>query len=271
MALSPAEQRLAGIHRDNGRLAMAERGVSYAEREQDLRDREGAVFSRARQRAIDSRAGFIARNPNAVSPFERQAILGRAQQIEDRSNLQAHEYSMLAKQGENAIGVEREKAEGLKNQGSVAAQLNKDAQIETAKINGQNAVNLANAQGTNNLTLAEKQLAAEQANHAATLASNEKLAGITAETSKYQTDKTLEGTKLQAGVQEKVGLAQADATVLSSVNSATERQNLARQRQMMRINNDISQGKYPGMNQKTWAKMSAADRLKWAQEQGLIQ
>lgn len=112
MALTAAEEKLAGMHRDNGRLALGERGVSYAEREQDLRDREDAVFARAEARATRRRARFIERNPNAVSPFERNATLGRMRELEDRAGLREHELEMLRQQGRNDYAKETVIASG---------------------------------------------------------------------------------------------------------------------------------------------------------------
>ena len=47
--------------------------------------------SSAHERFMQSRRQFIARNPNAVSPFERKAVLGDHQARQDQAALREHE------------------------------------------------------------------------------------------------------------------------------------------------------------------------------------
>lgn len=75
----------------------------------------------AHERFMQGRRNFMESNPNAVSNFERNAVLGRAQQLEDRRALRDHEMKMLDKQNEGALEIQQEKTRGMIEQGATAA------------------------------------------------------------------------------------------------------------------------------------------------------
>ena len=74
------------------------------------------------------------------------------------TGLRAHELDVLRQQGENAIGVEREKAEGLKNQGLSAAEKN----LEASKYGWDKQLEIESEKQRSGLTLAERQIAGQE-------------------------------------------------------------------------------------------------------------
>ena len=89
----------------------------------------------AHERHMRRRQNFIESNPGAVSPWERQAIVGRAQAVDDRSKLMTHEMDMLQQRGRNDFQVAQERTRGLRGQGVEAAKVRAEADTEAARIN----------------------------------------------------------------------------------------------------------------------------------------
>lgn len=93
-------------------------------REQAENNRQRDIASGAHERAMARRRQFIERNPFAVSPFERKAVLGDFQARQDQAALREHELEMVGKKNEGAIKVAEHNANGMINQGKSAAEIN---------------------------------------------------------------------------------------------------------------------------------------------------
>ena len=91
----------------------------------------------AHERHMRRRQNFIESNPGAVSPWERQAIVGRAQAVDDRNRLMTHEMDMLEQRGRNDFAVAGERTRGLVGQGAEAAKVRAEADKEAARINAE--------------------------------------------------------------------------------------------------------------------------------------
>jgi hypothetical protein len=120
--------------------------------------------SNAHERFMQSRRQFIARNPFAVSPFERKAVLGDHQARQDQAALREHELNMIGKKNEGAIGVAEHNANGMINQGKSAAQINagvKEKEIEAGltkhELEMQNRKDITTIQANAQKSLAEGQ------------------------------------------------------------------------------------------------------------------
>lgn len=93
-------------------------------REQAENNRQRDIASGAHERFMQMRREFIERNPFAVSPFERKAVLGEHQARQDQAALRQHEIDMANKKNEGAIKVAEQNANGMINQGKSAAEIN---------------------------------------------------------------------------------------------------------------------------------------------------
>jgi hypothetical protein len=120
--------------------------------------------SSAHERFMQSHRQFIERNPFAVSPFERKAVLGDHQARQDQAALREHELNMVGKKNEGAIKVAEHNANGMINQGKSAAEINagvKEKEIETGlkkhELEMQNRKDLATIQANAQKSLAEGQ------------------------------------------------------------------------------------------------------------------
>lgn len=131
--------------------------------------------SNAHERFMQSRRQFIERNPFAVSPFERKAVLGDHQARQDQQALREHELNMLGKKNEGETAVAHEKRLGMKEQGADAAQIH--ANTDAAKSGF------------------------DLRKHELEMANRKDIAGIQSETQKAlaegQNKTTLENTKIQ--------------------------------------------------------------------------
>lgn len=148
--------------------------ASYEQAELDAQNRRndriaGAVQS-AHERFMQGRRNFMESNPNAVSNFERKAVLGRAQDLEDRSSLRDHEMRMLEQTGKNEVAVAEQKKLGMIGQGRDAAQANANATIKSSENNlaGKKyevdaSQAIAKDRNATELTIAEKKIAGDLA------------------------------------------------------------------------------------------------------------
>ena len=100
-------------------------------KEQAENNRQRDIASSAHERFMQSRRQFIERNPFAVSPFERKAVLGDHQARQDQAALREHELNMVGKKNEGETAVAHEKRLGMKEQGADAAQIH--ANTDAAK------------------------------------------------------------------------------------------------------------------------------------------
>ena len=100
-------------------------------KEQAENNRQRDIASSAHERFMQSRRQFIERNPFAVSPFERKAVLGDYQARQDQAALREHELNMVGKKNEGETAVAHEKRLGMKEQGADAAQIH--ANTDAAK------------------------------------------------------------------------------------------------------------------------------------------
>lgn len=120
--------------------------------------------SNAHERFMQSRRQFIERNPFAVSPFERKAVLGDHQARQDQAALREHELKMVGKKNEGAIKVAEHNANGMINQGKSAAEINagvKDKETEAGlkkyELEMANRKDIAGIQSETQKSLAEGQ------------------------------------------------------------------------------------------------------------------
>lgn len=137
--------------------------------------RRAALEQGAHERFMQSRRNFIERNPNAVSPFERKAVLGDHQARQDQAVLREHEIGMADRKIAGEIAIAGKKAEGMANQGRAAAEIGAKSDMHRTDIG-------------------LKQ-------HELEMANRKDIAGIQSETQKSisagQNQTTLENTKLQ--------------------------------------------------------------------------
>lgn len=103
-------------------------------KEQAENNRQRDIASSAHERFMQRRREFIERNPFAVSPFERKAVLGEHQARQDQAALRQHEIDMANKKNEGAIKVAEQNAKGMEMQGSTAAMFNASAREKEAEI-----------------------------------------------------------------------------------------------------------------------------------------
>lgn len=171
-------------------------------KEQAENDCQREAASSAHERFMQSRRQFIERNPFAVSPFERKAVLGDHQARQDQAALWEHELDMIGKKNEGAIKVAEHNANGMINQGKRVAEINAgvkekeiDAGIKKHELEMQNRKDLATIQAD-----AQKSIAEGQNN---TTLKNSELQGKTQK----------EIAELQGKTQESIAGKQADATV----------------------------------------------------------
>lgn len=144
-------------------------------KEQAENNRQRDIASSAHERFMQGRREFIERNPFAVSPFERKAVLGDHQARQDQAALREHELNMIGKKNEGAIKVAEHNANGMINQGKSAAEIN-------AGVKG-------------------KEIEAGLKKHELEMANRKDIAGIQSEMQKSisagQNQTTLENTRLQ--------------------------------------------------------------------------
>ena len=160
----------AAARRKRMNKAQAELSANSGAHAQNMaREQAGNNLSRenasaAHQRFMQRRREFIERNPNAVSPFERKAVLGDWQARQDQAALREHELNMIDKKNEGAIGVAEKNAEGMTNQGMKAAEINADvkgkeidAGLKKHELEMQNRKDITTIQADAQKSLAEGQ------------------------------------------------------------------------------------------------------------------
>ncbi len=133
-------------------------------KEQAENDRQRDIASSAHERFMQRRREYIERNPFAVSPFERKAVLGDHQARQDQQALREHELNMVGKKNEGAIGVAEHNANGMINQGKSAAEINAGvkekeigAGLKKHELEMQNRKDLTTIQADTQKSLAEGQ------------------------------------------------------------------------------------------------------------------
>ena len=128
ISLSDIEKKVAGIQSDRGAVAREGRLADHMESLNDELDRQHQASMRARQRRLESDIAAGARG-GRYSPITMERMRNELEYMRGGgiAGLRQHEMDVLRQQGENAIGVERVKAEGMKNQGLSAAEKNLEA------------------------------------------------------------------------------------------------------------------------------------------------
>ncbi|MBR2981663.1 MAG: hypothetical protein IKC80_00380 [Kiritimatiellae bacterium] len=171
-------------------------------KEQAENDRQRDIASSAHERAMQRRREFIERNPFAVSPFERKAVLGDHQARQDQAELRQHEIDMVNEKNRGAIGVAAKNAEGMANQGVRAAEIN--AGVREREIDA--------GLKKHELEMAtNKDIAKIQSNTQTDIAAGNNL--TTLKTAELQGKTQKEIAELQGKTQESIAGKQADATV----------------------------------------------------------
>lgn len=215
---------------DEDRLTAEERRRLNEQRrlnfQQDMRDA-------AHNRFMQGRAGFIERNPGAVSPEERDSVLS-ATSRDGAARLRRHEKDMLRQQGENEFRVAEQKRLGMENQGVGAANARGAWDFKVEQERGKNALDLEKERGSSALTLEERRIAGQK-----------DIADIDAGVKRYGFDKGLETEKARqegetgrarlehgyyneynipmAGSRERVAKIQSDAAEKEAARAREER------------------------------------------------
>lgn len=130
-------QQPAGETQQRGLTRWEQTMASMNERANQLRANELArtnawhqQLADARERRISGNRAIAAADPGRFSSFETNALRGIQhtrngdvpfQDINERNGLRQHELDMLTRQGENEMGVAREKSYGMVHQGEIAA------------------------------------------------------------------------------------------------------------------------------------------------------
>lgn len=126
--LSDIEKKVAGIRADRAEVSREGRLADHMESLNNELDRQHQARMGARARRLESALAAGA-DGGRYSPITMDRMRGELEYMRGGgiTGLRQHELDVLKQQGENAIGVEREKAEGLKNQGLSAAERNLEA------------------------------------------------------------------------------------------------------------------------------------------------
>lgn len=145
------------------KITDAERRMALAgNRTNNLNNQRADIAAAAHERRMASRARFIESNPNAVNPWERQSTLGYARQQNERQQLQEHERGMLGDKIKGEVDVAHEKRLGMENQGVEVGKLRYGYTDYDGKYHEGSEERIAQQQGQNALSLAEKEWAGKK-------------------------------------------------------------------------------------------------------------
>ena len=115
---------------DESRLTGGERLRLARARKQQF---EHEIRQNAHDRFMQGRRNFIEANPNAVSPQERNLVLGYATDRQRDDARFAHEQNMLDRRAAADVEMAKQRAQGMIGQGSEAARANAMATITSAE------------------------------------------------------------------------------------------------------------------------------------------
>ena len=141
---------------------------------------EHEIRQNAHDRFMQGRRNFIEANPNAVSPQERNLVLGYATDRQRDDARFAHEQNMLDRRAAADVEMARQRAAGMVGQGSEAAKANADASITSAEKEWAGRANVANTQLEGERYKSDKLLETERAKQEGALAVT-KQAGLDAQ------------------------------------------------------------------------------------------
>lgn len=224
--------------------------------------------SNAHERFMQSRRQFIERNPFAVSPFERKAVLGDHQARQDQATLREHELNMVGKKNEGAIKVAEHNANGMINQGKTAAEINAgvkgkeiDAGLKKHELEMQNRKDIATiqadaqksiAEGQNNTTLKNSELQGK---------TQKEIAELQGKTQESIAGKQAGATVNAAGITAK---SAAESRLADAAARRAEKEQSAFEGYMARLI-----GSHNGKLPKEWANLTPAQqRAKWREMMG---
>lgn len=131
------------FNRDEDRLTGGERLRLARARGQQF---EHEIRQNAHDRFMQGRRNFIEANPNAVSPQERNLVLGYATDRQRDDARFAHEQNMLDRRAAADVEMAKQRARGMIGQGSKAAEANANATITIAEKEWTGRENIAKAQ-----------------------------------------------------------------------------------------------------------------------------
>lgn len=261
--LSPRELDIAGMNDRARQLRESER-----QRTNELRRAN-------REARIDRLEGMLATEAGRYSPVTIRQARENLDFLKGGgiTGLRQHELDVLKQQGENAIGVEREKAEGLKNQGLSAAEKN----LEASKYGWDKQLEIESEKQRSGLTLAERQIAGQERiagmEHGTVgpdgkviPGSRERVATIQAEAAAQQ-----EELKRQHEIEKQTIIKDGNENIAvikgkATLGAAELRARAAEQAKRAAIVQDIMKGEYRrfgGMTPEKWKQMTPEQQQAW--------
>lgn len=172
---------------------------------------EHEIRQNAHDRFMKGRRNFIEANPNAVSPQERNLVLGYATDRQRDDARFAHEQNMLDRRAAADVEMARQRAQGMVGQGSEAARANADATITSAEKQWSAQQNIAQSDADARRYIADKGLLTEQERQKGALAVTKQQGDNSADVEEIRQQGANKVAKTQGNTAVSVAQAEAEA------------------------------------------------------------